>query len=83
MSCDHGKGEVLETRRHGGSIYRRRKCHLCGLRYVTVENIHAGSMPTPMAERAARRSRVPEVVEVLRQDQRMADGAAALAAVFK
>lgn len=83
MSCEHRKGEVIETRRHAGSIYRRRQCHLCGLRYVTVETIHNGPIPKPPVKSTGPKTAKPHVVREKAQDRRMAAGAAALATVFR
>lgn len=83
MPCAHAKGEVLETRRYEGAVYRRRQCHLCELRYVTVETLHNGSIPKPPSPRLEQTQMPSQTPEEKRQEQRMADGAAALAAMFK
>lgn len=35
--CDSSASHVHETRRHEGSIYRRRQCHGCGQNYISHE----------------------------------------------
>lgn len=54
MKCPHCVSDceaaVVETRDHGGCVYRRRRCGLCLGGYVTVEAGPAGMvMPPPQA----------------------------------
>ncbi len=54
--CQHeGKALVVETRRHEGSIYRRRGCSFCGASFVSVESAPPGlKMPDEVRHSRAR-----------------------------
>ena len=59
MKCPHcqheGKLLVVETRKHEGSVYRRRSCGFCGESFVSVESAPKGlKMPKPVRDSRTR-----------------------------
>jgi transcriptional regulator NrdR family protein len=53
--CKHLKSQVLETRRLGPEIYRRRMCQCCFKTFVSMESSPDGlQMPTELRNSEAR-----------------------------
>ena len=64
MRCPHcntnDNSKVVETRKHDGAVYRRRKCFSCDANFVSLEGASADTRMPPEAlvrKNAGQRSR--------------------------